>query len=59
MPVKTHTVRRTLTIPARGRIGSRYLLAAVGAGAHTRRLAVPLPVLAQKSTLVITDTTGQ
>lgn len=58
MPVKTHTVRRTLTIPARGRIGSRYPLAAVGAGAYTRRLAVPLPVLAQ-STLVITDTTGQ
>jgi hypothetical protein len=56
----TRTVRRTLTIPARGRIGSWYLLGCAGAGAHPRCTAVPLPVLAKpspRSVSVATDAT--
>ncbi len=45
----TRTVTQTLTIPARGRIGSWYLLACMGAGAHPQCTAVPLPVLAKPS----------
>lgn len=58
---KTRIVTRTLTIPARGRIGSWYLLACVGAGAHPRCSAVPLPVLAKPNprTLTIRYATGQ
>jgi hypothetical protein len=51
---KTRIVTHTLTIPARGRIGSWYLLACVGAGAHLQCSAVPLPVLAKPSPRSVT-----
>lgn len=46
---KTLAVTRTLTIPARGRTGSWYLRACLGAGTRPRCTAVPLPVLATPS----------
>jgi hypothetical protein len=55
---KTRIVTRTLTIPARGRTGSWYLLACVGAGSKPQCSAVPLPVLAKpspRSVTVVTD----
>ncbi len=51
---KTLAVTRTLTIPARVRIGSGFLLACLGAGTRPRCAAVPLPVLATP-----THATGQ
>ena len=54
---------RVLSIRARGRIGSWYPLASMGAGAQPRRTAVPLPVLAKpgpgQRTLSIRYATGQ